>query len=180
MNWVNRGGFPPLQPMKALDEEEVYVGVGRIHLQIKHRIRLSPLCRQIWMIRVPRRKGRHTLLGSAWILRVIGITPIQTNHLWALLTFDRTLALHIWKAVKQSKSWFTSHLHMEIYYPPSTFPAFWSRVPQLLNNISSTNSPQQKHEQQLKNDLHRILHITTKKLNRFSHTEIVGTILLHG
>ena len=114
--------------------------------------RLSPLCCQIWMIRVPRRKGRHTLLGSAWI---IGIAPIQTNHLWALLTFDRTLALHIWKAVKRSNSWFTSHLHMEIYYPPSTFPAFWSRVPhQLLNNISSTNSPQQKHEQQLKNDLH--------------------------
>ena len=55
--------------------------------------------------------------------------------------------------------------------------AFWSRVPQLLNNISSTNSPQQKHEQQLKNDLHCILDITTKKLNRFSHEEIVGTIL---
>ena len=55
--------------------------------------------------------------------------------------------------------------------------AFWSRVPQLLNIISSASGPQQKHEQQLKNDLHRILYITTKKLDRFSHTEIVGTIL---
>ena len=55
--------------------------------------------------------------------------------------------------------------------------AFWSRVPQLLNIISSASGPQQKHEQQLKNDLHRILDITTKKLNRFSCKEIVGTIL---
>ena len=55
--------------------------------------------------------------------------------------------------------------------------AFWSRVPQLLNNISSTNSPQQKHEQQLKNDLHRILDITTKKLNRFSCKKLLEPYL---
>jgi hypothetical protein len=64
--------------------------------------------------------------------------------------------------------------HGDLLYPST---AFWSRVPQLLNNISSTNSPQQKHEQQLKNDLHRILDITTKKLNRFSCKKLLEPYL---